>query len=168
MTYNLDKSGIKQIEDLIRKRILSVKKETALSAFDFLLNFGYHAVLKPMPYDIDKGWTWYYAANWNIGVGSIDMSVIDPMRPIDHEYPEEYRPEWSDKKNNNGMLSKIDLEKAVYVTNSVYYGPWLNNGNIPSNSTFWRKSKPNRFIEHCESNLRRSIPGIIRKVKSGG
>jgi hypothetical protein len=168
MRYELNKGGIEKLKAMMEKRFCTLKKEASVTAFEFLINFGYHAVFNPQPYDIDKGWTWYYAANWNVGVGSIDRSVIVPKRPVDHKYPEEYRAEWSDNKNKTKDFSALDIGKTIYVTNSVYYGKWLNDGGFQLRDTFWIVSKPNRFIEQCESHLSKKLPGIIRKAKTGG
>lgn len=165
MKIPLGKEGIALIEKKCRDRTRALLQTVASEAADYLLNFGYHAFLESGPGKA-PGWSYYYAANWNCSVGSVDRSIITPERdPFDEDekaYEGDLYSKIDDLKGNGFKDAKF--EDTLYVTNSVYYGKWLNEGGTEF-LTHQNESKPNRFIELCEGYLKDKMSEFVRAVK---
>lgn len=110
------------------------------------------------PAEMGGGWSMFYAVNWRVGAGNADTRVGYGRRRFD-EIPNrfaQYMPmafgmAVSEIQNfaSHGAFGRL------HVTNSVWYGDWLNRGGYELDGTFCRVSKPNRFIEQCEGYLLR-------------
>jgi hypothetical protein len=62
------------------------------------------------------------------------------------------------------VINEAALEDTIYVTNSVYYGKWLNDGGY----LWWTHNKysvPNHFLELCYAHLKSNINIIVNNVK---
>lgn len=167
MKIALGKKAIGHIEKKCRERVTAMLEEIAKEAAAYLLNFGYHAFLRSGPDSGDgPGWSWYYAANWNVAVGSPDRSVITPERDPFDEEEKAYELELYEKLDalNGRIFEDTKFGDTLFVTNSVYYGKWLNEGGTEFLAHL-NEAKPNRFIELCEAHLRNEIPRLIRMVK---
>lgn len=166
MIYPLNKKGISQIEAMCRKRVLLLQEKLAEAAMDYLLHFGYHSFLGSGPNAKNgPGWSAYYAANWNCSVGSIDRSVITPERDPFNEKAEAYLGDLYEKEEmSEGFFDKAKFGEQLFVTNSVYYGKWLNDGGVEflSHNT---DSNPNRFVELCNAYLNDKLKDLIREIK---
>ena len=164
MRVKLDKSGIAKIRELCEKRVAAVKQQCAIQAMDYLLNFGYHSTLPSGP-GTEAGYSYYYAANWNASVSVINTSVLTPERDPFDEQPGAYQAELAAKQSDLmiSVISETDVEKSVFVTNSVYYGKWLNDGGTEF-LTHNTESYPNRFVELCTAHVTASVDGIIKEV----
>jgi hypothetical protein len=165
MRIKLDKSGVVKIRKLCEDRVNAVKEQCAISAMEYLLNFGYHAVAVSGP-GRSPGYSYYYAANWNASVSVIDTSVITPERDPFDEQKGEYVMELTAKQSDLmiSVIQQSDIEKSVFVTNSVYYGKWLNDGGSAEFLTYNNDSAPNRFIELCTAHITTSVNGIVQEV----
>lgn len=165
-TFKLDKKGIAGIASLCRRRALAVKQETAGEAFRYLVNFGYHSFLMSGPNGKNgPGWSYYYAANWNCSLNTVDKSVITPEREPNEEEGA-YQAELGAKQSGEGTdaIAEAKFEDVIYVTNSVYYGRWLNDGGSEFR-THNTESHPNRFLELCESHLQGRMIDIVANAK---
>ena len=167
MKIPLNKKGIELIKKRCETRVAGLLQIMAWEAARYLLDFGYHAFLGSGPNSTNgPGWSYYYAANWNCSVGSIDRSVIMPERdPFDEKsgaYAGDLGTKQDDLRRNPFTDAKVG--DVLYVTNSVYYGKWLNEGGTEF-LTHQNDSKPNRFMELCEAYLRDKMSDFIRYVK---
>lgn len=160
----LDPAGLKKLRHMMEQRVLLVQMELAREAMYFLLNFGYHkdGGGKFMSPEENQGWTEYYAANWNVGIGNPDLSVIQPLRgsvPGTLE-KDDYIGELSSKKesgNYEGKINTVAKGQSIWVTNAVWYGERLNDGDYDVT--------PNRFIELCRDHLDGQKDRIIKESK---
>lgn len=162
-TIKLNKKGIQRIERLCRRRVTALQHEFAYQANRYLLNFGYHSFLDSGPNaNNGPGWSYYYAANWNVSVNGIDGSVIAPERDPFDEPAGSFSGDLMEKQMDYGIsvISKAEFGEIIYVTNSVYYGKWLNEGGTEF-LTHNNVSRPNRFIELCEAFLRAEAKGLV-------
>ncbi len=162
-TIKLNKKGIQRIERLCRRRVTALQHEFAYQANRYLLNFGYHSFLDSGPNaNNGPGWSYYYAANWNVSVNGIDGSVIAPERDPFDEPAGSFSGDLMEKQMDYGIsvISKAEFGETIYVTNSVYYGKWLNEGGTEF-LTHNNVSRPNRFIELCEAFLRDEAKGLV-------
>lgn len=162
-TVKLNKNGIRRIEKLCRRRVTALQHEFAYQANRYLLNFGYHSFLGSGPNaNNGPGWSYYYAANWNVSVNGIDGSVIAPERDPFDEPAGSFSGDLMEKQMDYGIsvISKAEFGETIYVTNSVYYGKWLNEGGTEF-LTHNNVSRPNRFIELCEAFLRDEAKGLV-------
>ena len=69
-------------------------------------------------------------------------------------------------KTNNHYLSVINTAnfgQSIYVTNSVYYGKWLNDGGY-LDPTYTKSSHPNRFIEQCLDHIEQNNGKLEKPV----
>lgn len=178
-TVKLDQAGLKQLRHMMEQRVLLVQMELAREAMYFLLNFGYHALQHnhPGPFkknESEQGWTEYYAANWNIGIGTPDQSVLSPEREVVEppDQADKYTGELFTFKQNgyyDGVISTVKKGQSIFVTNSVYYGQWLNDGGFLEPTyvgrVLHRESVPNRFIELCRDHLDGQKDRIIKESK---
>ena len=166
--FKLDKRGVEKIRAMLQHQVAQVEKKLAGEAFYFFTEFGYHSVNPSGPFmspEYKQGWSEYYAANWNIGIDSPDISVIYPPREID-EQPDKYIDDLIAVKTNNHYLSVINTAnfgQSIYVTNSVYYGKWLNDGGY-LDPTYTKSSHPNRFIEQCLDHIEQNADRIVKQV----
>lgn len=163
--YKLNKAGRNAITEKIKRRINAVKQETAARCYQYLLDFGYHAVLDSGPGGKNgPGWSGYYAANWNLGINTPDISVVTPERNFFDEEKGAFLPVLYNKMGDFSVVNKSQFDDTVFVTNSVYYGKWLNDGGFEF-LTSVHESHPNRFMELCQAYLEKNISVIIKAVK---
>jgi hypothetical protein len=161
--YKLNSAGIKALADKLRRRIVAVRNMTAEEAYAYWVKFGYHAKIESGPFCKNgPGWSFYYAANWNKAVGAPDESVISPERNEDMPIAS-YKSSLERKITAPPLKDADNIRHNVFVTNSVWYGRWLNDGGTAV-GTFIRRSQPNRFIELCEEHLQNHSGDIIKKV----
>lgn len=166
MRVKLDKNGIAKIKQLCERRVIAVRQEFALEAMKYLTHFGYHATQDCGPGKL-SGYSFYYAANWNASISVINESVITPERdPFDEKYAA-FQSQLESKQN--GLMESVirqrqDIETRIFVTNSVSYGRWLNDGGV-SFLTHVTESQPNRFLELCHDHLTAVTNSIVLKVK---
>lgn len=166
----LNKKNIAKIRRMMEKRISLVKKLMAYQAARYLVEFEYHAKWTPQPWGQNiHGWTDYYAASWNIGIGSENLSFILPPRQWQGkgEPAGAFTYAWNRTANADYGWNTINSAKpgeTVFVTNPVYYGSWLNNGGF-LHETFLRQSRPNRFIELCRDFIDGRLDNIIKTAK---
>ncbi len=162
--YRLDRKGIDAVARKLRRRLVAVRNSTAEAAWRYFVNFGYHAYLESGPDGKNSpGWSFYYAANWNKSVGAPNTSVISGKRSTEDKEFGEYAAELSAKKAAPPLKDAANISDNIYVTNSVHYGKWLNDGGV-SDLTFTKKSHPNRFIELCKSYLENNSSAIVKNV----
>lgn len=167
MRIPLNKKGVAIIEKMCRDRVTGVLQLVATEAADYLLNFGYHAFLNSGPNGGEgPGWSWYYAANWNVAIGSPDNSVITPERDPFAEDEKAYEVDLYEKLDElkEKPFKDAKIDDVLYVTNSVYYGKWLNDGGTEF-LTHLNEAKPNRFIELCEAYLKDKMNDFIKEIK---
>ena len=167
MRIPLNKHGIALIEEKCRSRVRELQQLIAAEAADYLLNFGYHAFLNSGPGSGNgPGWSWYYAANWNCSVGTVDRSVITPERDPFNEEEKSYEGDLYEKieDSRGNPFREAKFGDVLYVTNSVYYGKWLNEGGTEF-LTHLNESHPNRFIELCEAYLKDKMSELVRTIK---
>ena len=166
--FKLDKAGVGKIRSLLRGQVAKVEKKLAAEAYYFFVNFGYHSVYPSGPFmspESEQGWSEYYAANWNIGVGTPDFSVIQPPRKINEE-ADKYIGELIEVKDDDRyirVINNANFDDSIYVTNSVYYGKWLNDGGFLA-PTFTKYSHPNRFIELCIDHIENISVKVIEQT----
>lgn len=165
-TYELSKQGIKALMNKLKRRANAVKQEAAFECSEYLLNFGYHAKFESGPNGTNgPGWSFYYAASWNQGLNDVNRSVISEGRkPFGDEAQGTFLNELQSKKGDRFVINEAALEDTIYVTNSVYYGKWLNDGG-EIEWTVLGKSHPNHFLELCYAHLKSNINIIINNVK---
>lgn len=166
MNYSLDKKGIAQIKAMMKKRTLHIVALLATEAFDYLLHFGYHATTGGGPdRRYGPGWSAYYAVNWNCGIGTPNLSVLLPERDVFNEKATAYLADLYEKDGTvNGAFDNATFGKQLFVTNSVYYGQWLNEGGVEF-LTHNTESLPNRFIELCNAHLLGKVDELIKEIK---
>lgn len=166
MKIPLNKTGIAAIEKKCRRRAQSLMQVIAESAAGYLMNFGYHSLMLSGPDSRSPGWSAYYAANWNCSVGSVDRTVIIPARdPFDEEKNAFVGDLYEKIDRLNGRPFRgAKFGDSLYVTNSVYYGKWLNDGGVGF-LTHNNESHPNRFIELCTAYLKDETQQMIRMVR---
>ena len=167
--FRLDDRGIEKIRYLLEHQVMQTEKKLAESAFYFFVNFGYHSVTVNVgPFktsETEQGWSEYYAANWNVGIDGPNFTVIQPERQIDEE-GDKYIQDLLKVKNTNGYINAIDsanMGQSIFVTNSVYYGKWLNDGGFLE-PTYTKESQPNHFLELCDDYVRNNVKKIITVV----
>ena len=166
-TIRLDKKGIRQIEKLCKRRVAALQREFAYRANRYLLDFGYHSFLASGPNaNNGPGWSYYYAANWNVSVNGIDGGVLTPERDPFDEPAGSYAGDLMAKQMDYGLsvISKAEFGDTIYVTNSDYYGKWLNEGGTEF-LTHNTESRPNRFIELCEAFLRDEAKDLVISIR---
>lgn len=160
--FKLDKNGIKKIQTMLKNQTAKVEKQLAVAAYDYFLNFAYH-VKGAGPKNGGGGYSLYYLANWNCCLNAIDNSVISPPRPVRDATAGQYGNSIARKKAAVATQSAV-CGDSISVTNSVYYGPWLNNGGT-LDETHQVESEPNRFIELCVDHVENSVEKIVKQVK---
>ena len=166
--FKLDKVGVGKIRAMLEHQVAQTQKKLAGEAYYFFTNFGYHSVHPSGPFmfpEEEQGWTEYYAANWNIGIEAPDISVIQPPREID-DYKDRFIDELIAVKTNDRYIGVINTAKTgqtIFVTNSVYYGKWLNDGGRRYD-TYTIDSHPNRFIEQCIDHIEQNADRIVNQV----
>lgn len=180
--FKLDKNGIKAVTDKMRRRANAVKQEFAFECSEYLLNFGYH-VDGGSPNDTSPGFTGYYAANWNQGINVVNRDIIggglggddvpfgdsasvSGRSPFD-DTAGRFFSVLSQKKGDRYIINEAQITDTIFVTNSVYYGKWLNDGGTLG-WTFAGRSQPNRFLELCfahlnKASVRRKIISTVKK-----
>lgn len=162
-TFHLNAAGRKAVIDKLKYRVNAVKKETAKTAWDYLVNFGYHSFRLGGPNARSVGWSDYYAANWNQGLESPNITVITPERAYDEEEGAFSDVAW-DKAEDYSIINEAMPSDTIFVTNSVWYGKWLNDGGFDTR-TFTKESHPNRFMELCHSHLHKNISVIVKNAR---
>lgn len=175
--YTLDKNGIKALTDKLRRRANAVKQEFAFECSEYLLNFGYH-IDGGGPNDTSPGFTGYYAANWNQSLNVVNRDIIGGASGDDDipfgdtatsgrrnfdDVAGRFLSVLSQKKGEMYVINEAHLNDTVFVTNSVAYGKWLNEGGT-LDWTFAGKSQPNRFLELCFAHLNKA--SVRKKVIS--
>ena len=160
--YAFNKANIRKLLNKAQQRVRRLQQKTAGNAMDYLVNFGYHAKNESGPNGAGggAGWSFYYAANWNYGVDSPNTSVITPYRP-DNAEAAAYAADLADAQ---AQKPPEPGGKTMFVTNSVGYGRWLNDGG-ENEGTFVGMSQPNRFLELCEEHIRRTVRENLKIVK---
>ncbi len=160
-TFKLDRNGINKIRQHLHRQVLTVQKALACEAYDYFLNFEYH---------IDGGgvapggggWSLYYLANWKCAVNGIDATVIQPERSIRRASAGAY--DYAiDQLKATRICSDAQYGDSISITNSVYYGDWLNRGGLLP-QTHQKTSKPNRFIELCVAHIHDSAKDIVKNI----
>lgn len=110
------------------------------------------------PADMGDGWSLFYAINWRIGIGTPDLTVGPGRRAFDEKRNRfaQYMPvSFSLATSSLQEFSRAGKLGRIHLTNSVWYGDWLNRGGYELEGTFLKVSAPNRFIERCDDYLRR-------------
>lgn len=160
--HAFNKANVQKLLHKAIRRVHRLQQKTAGDAMDYLVRFGYHAKNESGPDGAGggAGWSFYYAANWNYGLGSPNTSVITPYRP-DNAEAAAYASELAEAESRK--VPESDGE-AMFVTNSVHYGRWLNDGG-ENEGTFVGMSQPNRFLELCEEHIRRTVRENLKVVK---
>lgn len=149
----------------LKRRVNAVKQETAFECSEYLLNFGYHAKLESGPNGTNgPGWSYYYAASWNQGLNEVNRSVIAPGRKPFDEQQGAFLSDLEAKKGDRFIINEASLEDTIFVTNSVYYGKWLNDGGYLT-WTATGSAHPNHFLELCHAHLKSNINIIVKNVK---
>ena len=159
--FKLDRAGVNKIRKMLRHQVTEVQKSFAVEAFSYFMNFGYH-VDGGGPEDGGGGWSLYYLANWNCKVDGIDTSVLSPERywgARQSEYISRVDP-----RKIFSEVSRLSCGKSISVTNSVWYGPILNEGGQHP-AFFAGGSLPNRFIEKCHLHLAETAHNLISDVE---
>lgn len=110
------------------------------------------------PADMGDGWSLFYAINWRVGIGSADTTVGPGTRRYDEKrnrFAQYMSVSWSLAISKLQDFSAQGKLGRVHVTNSTWYGDWLNRGGYELDGTFLKVSAPNRFIEKCDDYLTR-------------
>jgi hypothetical protein len=164
-TFHLNAAGRKAVMEKLKRRVNAVKQETAFECSEYLLNFGYHAKLESGPDSKNgPGWSFYYAASWNQGLNKVNRSIISPGRKPFDEKGGVFFSVLESKKGDRFIINEAAVEDTIFVTNSVYYGKWLNDGGeLPW--TFLVYSHPNRFLELCYAHLKSNISIIVKNAR---
>ena len=164
--YAFNKANVRKLLNKAQRRVIRLQQKSAKNAMDYLVYFGYHVHWKSGPWlSKGAGWTWFYAANWNYGLGTPDSSVISPYRPVNDPIEKHYSAEWNKKANEIKKLPETDGRSTLFVTNSVYYGRWLNDGGFLYNTYWEQNDQPNRFLELCAEYLRRNAAAALKEAK---
>ena len=159
--FKLNKTGIAKVRKMLRHQVAEVQKAFAVNAYTFLVDFDYH-VDGGSQGTGPGGWSFYYVANWNCKVSGIDKSVITPPRAWSEEYQK-----FAGKVDRQKIFTvtpNLTCGKRISITNSVWYGPILNDGG--SDPRFHAESsRPNRFLEQCLNHLEDMAPTLIKDVE---
>ena len=161
--FKLTHGGVNRIKQHLKNQVAFAQRELAASAFDYFVNFEYHARLSPKPMAGPGGWSLFYVANWNAAIGNPDTSIIVPYRRKDEE-PDAYAGNLKDEEYARGKLAELQAGQKCYVTNSVNYGPWLNNGGF-LDGTFAQTSRPNRFMELGKAYTMMMVKPVAKYAK---
>lgn len=161
--FALDKAGIEKIRSMLKHQVSQTQKKLACETYDFFLNFAY----KKSGGGVTSGgggWTFYYLANWNVGINEINETVSPPERePWGDDGDINYYP--ADLEKALRVTNSAKFGDSISVTNSVEYGPILNDGGVfgsgENKNSF---CVPNRFIEQCRDHIEQNAKTIIEQV----
>lgn len=165
--FKLDEAGIRKIRDMLETQVRNVNRLAATEAYEYLIDFGYHAVRPSGEHDDDPGYSYYTAANWNCSINVADKSYLLPERKIT-----------GSGERGASRASNIDLNKARTVFESVKVGdslfvtntaPWisiLNDGGY-SKYLYTKGSHPNHFMELAEAHMKDVAEEIIKITEKG-
>jgi hypothetical protein len=159
--FKLDKNGISRLRKHLKSQVVKVEQKMAREAYDYFLNFGYHVDGGGVEIG-GGGYSLYYVANWNCAINERDTSVISPRRSINDAKPNEFEA-MIDPDKALRVSKDLKCGDSISVTNSVYYGPWLNHGGVLS-ATYNKISAPNRFLEQCRAHIEANSKYIIRQT----
>ena len=167
--FRLDARGVAKIRSMLEHQVARTQAKLACETYDFFVNFAYKKDGGGVKEGGD-GYTLYYLANWNVGINEINETVSPPIRiPMDGD--------------GNVNVYSVDREKAkwlteaaecgdtISVTNSVDYGPVLNDGGFFNDVYIGGGDhkeddfcEPNRFVEQCLDHIEQNANRIIKQV----
>lgn len=161
-----NKTGITKIQSLFQYQVLQMQKRCAELSYTYLTQFGYHVErAKEFESKYGGGYSFYYVANWNVGVGCADTSVISPERHVDNDIYGRFSDIIAAKGKDyvQTVTDGILFGSSITVTNSVYYGKWLNYGGYLK-ETFAKNSTPNYFIEQCYEFVKDNVKVVAQRL----
>ena len=163
--FRLDSRGIEKIRSMLKNQVKNTEKKLACETYDFFVNFAYKKDGGGIKAGGD-GYTLYYLSNWNVGINGIDTSVTPPYRITVSDGNRNIYP--VDREKANRITESLTFGDSISVTNSVWYGPILNDGgffdDVGSNKID-DFCIPNRFMEQCIDHIEQNAERIIRQVK---
>ena len=159
--FKLDKQGVEKIRSLLQHQVAKAQKEFARESYDYFLNFGYHKDGGGVEWG-GGGWALYYLSNWNVGINQVDISVTPAVRIAERF---NYRGN-VDYEKAKWVTDNAEFGDTITVTNSVRYGPILNDGGFFDEVGEFDHEFciPNRVMEQCLDYLEQNAELIVEQV----
>ena len=165
--FKLDEAGIRKIRDMLETQVRNVNRLAATEAYEYLIDFGYHAIWDSGERDDDPGWSFYTAANWNCSINVADKSYLVPERKIT-DGGEDYgsRESSIDLNKARTVFESVKVGDSLFVTNTSPYIKVLNDGG-ESKDLYLKRSRPNHFMELAEAHIKDVAEEIIKITEKG-
>lgn len=166
--FPLNDANIKRITEMLEHQINEVKKRCAAEAYEYLIDWGYHAVFDSGEKgQNESGWSFYTAANWNCSINVVDKSMLSPKRSIEGSGEDFASREGEiDFYKARTVFESVKTQDHLFVTNT---SPWISvlNDGGSSMDLFVKNSKPNHFMEKTQDHLKDVVEEVIKIVNKG-
>lgn len=168
---DFNSAWIRDVERYLKAQVVRVQRQLAANALNYFRNFRYHAWHNG---GYSKGYSYWYATHWRVWHDSPGVDGTANGRSHYNETKFHYGSDFPRPITGDAPLDDVAAGKAVfghktYITNSVGYGPWLNNGGW-FGGTYWNDimrmpAVPLHFVEKNFDGIKNTIHLVAARVR---